>query len=254
MKQFYRLAMFMALTFIVIIHAGISLAHDQATRTPSLTVRGKALLLVPADQVRLRVGVVTNGDTADAALAKNTEKMRKVEQAIITTGLTKEEYQTGRFQIRPDWEPRPRNVGRDWKPRIVGYTVTNTLDIKTGKIELTGKLIGACTAAGANDVGSIIFDLADPRIYRAKAIAQAVAHAKADAEIMAKAAAVGLVKVLSLHLDDAVEQPRRVNRPQYARSAMAEADSAPDITPGEVTVRASVMMVFEISEGASGAK
>jgi uncharacterized protein YggE len=243
----------MAVVLFFGIGAETSAANDKQDRVPRLTVPGKALLSVPADQVQLNIGVVTTGATADASLQLNTETMRKVEAAVKTAGLTPDEYHTGQFQIRPDWAPRPRNAGEDWKPGIIAYTVTNSLKVKTRKIAVAGRLIGACAEAGANDIGSLIFDLADPRSFRSRAIELAVVNARADASALAKAASVRLVRILSISLDEAVEQPLRINRPEYARASVAMADAAPDISPGEVTVRASVLVVFEISPETPGA-
>jgi len=88
---------------------------------PQLTVRGEAVLHVPADQMQLSMGVVTSAVTVEAAMDSNTKKMHDVEKALIGAGLNKDEYRTGRFQVQPQWEPRPRQPVPDWQPRIVGY-------------------------------------------------------------------------------------------------------------------------------------
>ena len=66
---------------------------------PKLTVRGEAELHKPADQLRLRVGVVTEDAEATAALSRNSQRMQDVVSALEKTGLTNEEYETGRFSI-----------------------------------------------------------------------------------------------------------------------------------------------------------
>lgn len=215
---------------------------------PNLTVRGEALLKVPADQMHLNIAAVTHAETADRALDQNTALMENVIQALKKTGLTEDEYQTGQFQIDPEWSPRPRQTPEEWRPRIVGYSVTNRLAIKTKKLTLAGKLIGAATDAGANAIDSIVFDLADPRKYRGQAIQQATANALADARSLADAASVKLVRVLTLSLDNAVATPFRVGAESFARGAMTAEAAAPPISSGEVTVQAGVMLVYEIGE------
>ncbi|MBE0598519.1 MAG: SIMPL domain-containing protein, partial [Desulfuromonadales bacterium] len=124
------------------------------------------------------------------------------------------------------------------------YMVVNTLKIRSSRLELAGKLIAAATEAGANEVGSLHFDLADPRQHRAEAIRQATAQARADAGSLAGAAGVRLVRVLSLHLDQESAQPLPMAR--FKTAEMAMTDAAPVIAPGEVTVRATVQMVYEV--------
>ena len=215
---------------------------------PNLTVRGEALLRVQADQMHLNIAAVTHAETADRALDQNTVLMQNVIQALKKIGLTEDEYQTGQFQIEPVWSQRPRQAPEDWRPRITGYTVTNRLAIKTQKLPLAGKLIGAATDAGANAIDSILFDLSDQRKYRAQAIREATANALADARSLADAASVKLVRVLSLSLDNAVTTPFRVPPESFARGLMAAEAAAPPISSGEVTVQAGVMLVYEIGE------
>ncbi len=225
--------------------AGYGAAGDEDL--PRLTVRGEAILHVPADQLNLRIGVVTVAETAEEALGENTEKMERVVKALQRVGLTHEEYQTGQFQIQPQWSPRPRQAPAEWRPEIVGYSVTNSLNLRTGKLELAGKLIGAAAEAGANEIGAILFDLADPRQYRDAAIEAATANAIADARSLAAAASVRLLRVLSLTLDQAVATPVRMQADAYAERAVLAMDApTPPIASGEVTLRAYVLLVYQI--------
>ena len=217
--------------------------------TPRLSVRGESELEKPADQLRISLGVVTDGKDAQQTLKDNSEVMDGVVKAIRKAGLEDGEYQTGRFRVQPVYSRRPRGADETWKPQILGYQVTNTVDIKTKKLELAGALIQDASKAGANSVNSIAFDLADERKHRREAIEEATKHAVEDAHVLSMAAGVKLVRVLSINLDDArpiVSPPRS----QMAMGrAMADAGVMPPITPGEVTVRASVTIVYEIEEG-----
>lgn len=212
---------------------------------PRLTVRGDAELRKPADLLRLQVGVVTEDPEPAAALSRNSRQMQDVISALEKTGLTKEEYHTGRFSVRPDYERRPRNAGADWRPQIIGYTVTNSLSIRTKKLELAGKLIEAANEAGANSIGAVNFDLANPRTHRGEAIASATTNARSDAGILARAAGLRLVRIISITLDEAGWRPP-VPAMARAGAAMAEARVTPPVEPGEVTVRAGVTLVYEV--------
>jgi hypothetical protein len=212
---------------------------------PKLTVRGQAELNKPADQLRLQVGVLTESPQAESALQDNNRKMQSVVEAIKKVGLGAGEFETGSFSLQPVYSQRPRNAEVEWQPRIVGYRVSNTLMIRTKKLDMAGKLIQAANDAGANSIDSISFDLADPRTHRAEAIAAAAANARSDAAALAKAAEQKLVRILGISLDEAGYQPPT---PLLAagRMAMAETAMAPPIEPGEIVVRASVTIVYEI--------
>ena len=244
MKTLYTLVVLGAISIATF--CGIAMAADvHSIEEPSkLTVRGEAILKVKADQLRLNIGITTEDETAEAALDKNSAVMKDVIEALKKAGLSEDAYSTGRFQIQPRWSPRPRHAVQNWRPQIVGYTVTNRLNVKTTETKLAGRLISAATRAGANVIDSIFFDLADPGQYRGSAIRKATANAISDARVLADAASVRLVKIFALNLDNTATTPVRM-RAEMKMAPMAF-DSEPPISAGQVTVRASVTVVYQI--------
>jgi uncharacterized protein len=210
--------------------------------TPHLQVRGEAELQVPADQLRLTLGVVTQAKTADTALAQNSARMRALEQSLRQIGLDQKEYRTGHFSIQPQWAPQPRQPPPDWQAEITGFTVSNSLTVTTARLKIAGPLIEAAVKAGANTVGDLIFNLADPQTARDEAVRQATTIARAEARTLAAAAGIALAEVLAITLDQAAVQPLHL---QTARFEMA-AGGEPPLAPGEVTVRAGVAMRYRI--------
>lgn len=220
----------------------------QEVTIPRLTVNGQAELEKPADQLRIRLGVVTENAEAETAMAENSERMQQVIEALADVGLTPDEYQTGRFQIQPIHSRPPRSPEPDWRPRIVAYRVTNSLNIKTQQLDKAGELLQAATEAGVNNIESVNFDLANPRVHRAEAITVAATNARFDAEALAQAMGVRLVRVLSVNLDHAFVQPMPYERLGMERAVAADVMVAsPPIHPGDVTVRANVTVVYEIA-------
>jgi len=214
---------------------------------PRLTVRGEALLYKPADQLRVRVGVVTQAAEARDAVKENSRQMADVVAAIKKTGVDQSEYQTGRFSIRPLYNRRPRQADAAWVRQIIGYEVNNTLAIRTKKLSLAGKLIEAANAAGANSVDDIRFDLADRRTHRVEAITAATANARSDAAVLARAAEVRLVRIISIQLGEGGYRPPMPTMTMARAEGMAAAAApAPPIQPGDVTVQASVTIIYEI--------
>jgi len=240
---------YLFVTVFILLMGGVGAGaggDDCFDEVPQLAVRGEALLSVPADQMQFDMGVVTSADTAEEALRLNTQKIERVEKSLLNSGLVKEEYRTGRFQIQPKWTPRPRQVPEGWRPKIAGYSVTNSLQVKTRKLKLAGKLIEAGTEAGANQINSIVFNLADPRKFRSRAIEKATANAKADAVSLAKAAGVNLAGILLLKLEHTAEVPQRLKLSKMMESTASRGDTSPPISPGDVTVRAGIMLVYRI--------
>lgn len=210
-----------------------------------LTVRGEIELKKAADQIRLRVGVVTEATEAGEALEQNSTKMRDVVAALKRTGLTDDEYETGRFQIRPKYTRRPRQPDADWSPKIIGYEVTNSVSIETKKLDIAGDVISAGNRAGANTVEVTGFALSNPREFRPELIAGATRNGLADARALAEAANLRLVRIISISLDG---MSTRAESMMMASRGRAMADSStPPIEAGDVSLRANVNIVYEIA-------
>ena len=214
----------------------------------TISVRGDAILSVPADRLNLAIGVTATARQVEQAMEEANQNLKDIIKALEKVGLSKKEYQTRRFDVQPQWSSRPKSSVPEWRPEIVGFTVSTSLSIRTLKLEMAGDLIAAAVNARANEIGSLSFDLADSRKYRDQAIREAVANARADAETLAQASGVKILHILSLDLDNAQPAPVRVN---YERGMVLKAmgvAGAPDIVAGDVSVRASVTMVCVIGE------
>jgi len=240
----------MLIAFLIGLPAFITgFAHAEDEKQPAtLRVVGVAELKVPADQLKLDLGIEASAESPDEANAEAVKAMQNLIKAVEGLGLNERtEYVIERYTIDPQWSPRPRNPAPDWRPTIVGYRVSSTMRITTGHLDLGGDLIATAIDAGANDIGQLVFGLADPRTERIAAIEQATKNALADARTLAEAGGVTLKKIRSLVLDSASAAPRYEREKMYAGARMAmDAAPAPPIVSGDVTVRASVSLVWEI--------
>lgn len=237
-----KLACFFCM-LLVLGFSSITLA-DASTNTAILSVRGEAVLMVEPDQVSITIGVISDNKNAKLALAENSQTMRDTIAALESLGFIKDDYQTQNFSIRPQWSSRPSNSSNA-KREIIGYSVNNSLQLKTGRIDDIGDVIAATTDVGANQIQSIQFGLKNPRQYREQAIVAASNNAKADAQSLAKANGVRIINVQSINLNNASASISQVPKAMVMESRMM-ADSAPPIQAGDISVRASVNIVYEI--------
>ena len=221
----------------------VFLNGEMLSKVSTLSVRGNAEMFKPADLLSMTVGVVTQGDNAESSLKENSLTMQDIMDNLESLGLSENEVSTGQFSIRPIYSERPHSPPPNWQPQIIGYEVTNSLNIKTDKIKLAGAIIDSATNAGANTIDHMHFGLKDPRMYREEAIAAASTYAIADAVALSKAAKVNLRRVHSVSLDDA-RMISAVARVPYLAKGI-EMETIP-IEPGDVQVSASVTIVYEI--------
>ncbi len=225
------------IAYFLFLLSGIAFADEQL---PILSINGSAILKKPADQFNLTVAVITEADSAVAALQNNSQKMRSVISALQAKELTSKEYTTGQFNITPTYTPYPKNPAPDWKQKINGYRVTNTLYIQTDKLDLAGELIDTVSEAGANSIDQISFGLKDERLYRQEVIKMATQNAIQDAEDLAMAANIRLERIQEISLDNA-----RIPEPRHKMFA-ASLDRSTPIEPSDVSVSANVSIVYQV--------
>lgn len=214
-----------------------------ASPLPQLAVQAEARLDAVPDQVRLRLGVVTEAPEAADAVRENNQKMSNLMRGLDDLGLSREDLATGQFQIAPQWSQPPRPTPANWQREIIGYRVNNDLWVATHRIDLAGELLGMAYKSGVNQVGNLQFSVADPERYHQQALAAATGKALEQARVLAAAAGVDLGRILSISVDPVFSH----GAPQMlmAEARMATADTVP-ITPGTVEVRAGVSIVFEL--------
>ena len=210
---------------------------------PKLVVSGSAVLHKPADQFGLNISVISQAETADQALSDNNDRMHQVIDNLQVAGLEKGEYHTGQFSIQPVYSTAPRNIPPDWRATIIGYEVTNSINVQTQKLELAPVIIDAAGQAGANQISNINFNIKDTGLYRSEAITQATANAYKDAEAIAKAANIQIVRVLDIKLD----QPQIYARAGQNMHYLAKADSMAFIEAPDVDISSNVSITFEIA-------
>ena len=236
-------------TVLVLLLVSIHVMADpQLPAVAKLTVRGEAHLMVPPDQVSVVLGVTTESAKAKKAMADNSKKMAAVVRSLSALGLTKKEYKTQNFRVQPVWSSRPKGAASHWKSSIIAYRVNNSLRVTTQQLTLIGDMIAGAATVGANQVNSVNFSLANERQYRQRAITQAMQNAKQDAETLAAASGDTIKRTLTLNLNNSSASNVRVES-TMAKSRMlsAQADIAPPpISGGDITVKASVSVVYEL--------
>jgi hypothetical protein len=205
----------------------------------TLTVSGMGESEGVPDQAHLSAGVTTTAVTAAAALSENASRMNGVFAALKKLGVPERKIQTSNFSVQPQYPPY--NANATGVQRIVGYSVSNQVDVTLDDVKKLGPALDALVASGANQINSVSFGIADPKPLLATARADAVADAKSRAETYANAAGVSLGSIVSISDANVSISPPV----PMARMTMAKQDSTP-VAEGEQTVSASVTIVWEI--------
>lgn len=142
--------------------------------------------------------------------------------------------QTSNLSVNPNW------TGYDsGSPTISGYVAANLLTVTIRDLAGLGQVLDAAVQDGANTLNGLSFGFTDPRPLMDEARKEAVADARARAELLATAAGVTLGRVVSISEGTPMQGPI----PMYK----AELAAAPvPIAGGEVDVEATVTIFYEI--------
>ena len=205
---------------------------DPATHTITVSASGK-VTVVP-DVARVTLGVTITKPTVKAARENAAVSMTKIIAAVKALGVADADIQTVGLSLYPQY-------ANGSPSRIVGYQISEQLQITIRDLDKTGDVVDAATAKGATDVNGISFELADPAKALNDARANAVTAAQASAQAMATAGHVTLGSVVSI-------SDTNPTTPIYygAMRAAALDSAATPIKVGTQDMSVQLTVVFEI--------
>ncbi len=191
------------------------------------------------DIARITAGVVTVATTATAALAQNATRMSSVRAALKRAGIADRDIQTSSINLQPDY----RHDAQGGNPQIVGYRASNEVSVRFRDIADTGRILDTLVAQGANQINGPMLSIDKPEAALDEARTQALANARARAQLYAEALGKRVVRILAISEAGANYAPPVVMMRQSARGEMADSTS---VDPGEQSVAISLSVSFEL--------
>lgn len=236
MRRQTMLAMAAGAVALTLATARVAGAQPQAVppAPPTIFVTGRGEVQVAPDRARVQVGMETQARTSQAAAQENNKKQAAILAAIRKLGVPESAIQTLNYSVNPvqRYDDKLRRVVID------GYQVSNIVQVETDKLDLAGQIIDAGLNNGANRVAGLDFIVKDRAKAQDQALTEAVASARRQAEVAAKAAGGTVVELMELTIN---EYERPDPRPMVAMAMKIESDAAPaPISAGMNTVSVSV--------------
>lgn len=211
--------------------------------TPTLTVSGNAEVRTAPDVATVRLGVTRQAPTAQAAQQGVNEVAQGILRAIIALGIGKEQVQTSELNLFPIYAQQKPGVAEE--PRVVAYRASNVVAVRLLDLQKVGPVIDAGLKAGANQLEGVQFGLVNELPSRERALREAVKEAREKARAMSEALDVSLAGVLEVQ-----EGGVTIQHPAYpsARMMAAEMAAATPVSPGQLSVHASVTIRYRIKQ------
>lgn len=209
---------------------------------PVIVVTGNAQVEADPDAATVRLGVVRQESTAQAAQEQANRIVQAVLGEVVKLGIPSQRIQTSRLTLTPVYAP-PRPESKE-APKISAYSAANTVSIEVDNLAQIGPVIDAGLRAGSNQLEGVHFRLKNDLPVRERALKQAVTEARQKAETIADALGVRLGAVLEASESGLSIVPK--GQGGFVSLARAEAASTP-VSPGQLEVSANVTVRFLIS-------
>lgn len=210
-----------------------------AADSSGIVVVGAGEASAPPDTAFITVGVQVTQPSVEAARSEAARSAAAVIAAVKKAGVEDRDVRTTQFSISPNYV-YPRDGG---EPKITGYTVSNTLELKVRKLDALSAVIDDAAEAGGDAVrvNSVRFDIDDPtKLYEA-ARALAMKDARAKAEQLAALGNVKLGKPISI----AETQAERPIQDTVRSAALAKEATPIEAGTTAITVTVSVRWAIE---------
>ena len=212
-----------------------------ATTPPdhNISVTGNGIVYLTPDIAYIYVGVHTDDPDIAQAVDRNNTQAQAVVDALKNMGVAAADIQTSSFSVWSSQQYDPMTN----LPSGYTYMVDNTVYITVRDLTKLGRLLDTVVGAGANNINSIQFDVADKTAALAEARQKAMDNAASLAQELAGIAGVQLAEVQNISYTDYVPT-------YYYGMGGGGGGAAPNATvpiqPGQIQISVSVSVTYGI--------
>lgn len=211
---------------------------EDAVSANTLTVSATGSVSVMPDVSYVTAGVMTQDEEMTTAQQNNKDIMNALFDALKTAGLTDDDLRTTNYSAYPIYDYS------DGKDVVIGYQVTNTVEMTIKDIDSVGDFLDIAAESGANTSFSISFGLLEEDEYYNEALKEAMGKTQSKADAIAEASGYEIMGIQRI-----TEGSTGYDYPmvEYAADDAANTSGrATPITTSELDVNASVTVVYKI--------
>jgi len=211
----------------------------------NLNINGNGSTDISPDIAYVNVGVHSEANTVQASVTRNNSDAQKVMKALSDLGVKSEDLRTSNFSIY-SVQKYDEVTGE-----LLGtyYAVDNNIIVTVRDLSKLGTLLDSAVKAGANSINNVQFDLADHSAALKEARDEALSNAINQAKEMADAAGIKLGDIQTIYYYDYVPSPAQPVYMDYGKGGggdMSAARAEVPINPGQVTITATVTIVYAL--------
>jgi uncharacterized protein len=222
----------------------ISVNQVTTEKYGTFDVHGETELVAIPDQATVNLGFSITETTVEAAQNQANQVTNNIIASVKSLDIEKEDIKTINYNVYPEYDYSEQ------AQRIIGYRVSNTVQVRIKDTAQVNQVIDAGTQEGANEVGGVQFTLSPEKEKELTREAReaAITQAKENASELASLSGMRLGKIVNI-------SESRLDGGSYPMPMMARQESAEDlgfelseptqIEAGSTTFTYSVYLSYE---------
>lgn len=208
----------------------------------TLNVSGNGTVYLTPDIATIYIGVHTDDVDLANAVSKNNTQTQALVDALKKAGVAGKDIQTSNFSVYTNANGGIDKMTGQVIPNGTNYSVDNTVYVTIRDLTKLGSLLNTAVGAGANNINSITFDVADKTAAMVQARQKAMTNASNLGAELAKTAGLNLGEIQNITYSD--------NSPMPYYGMAGGGASAPNVSvpiqPGQIQISVTVSVTYVI--------
>lgn len=240
---------FAALAFGIVEWKSLRYPNGQ---TASITVYGEGEATAVPDIATVTITIRENAKTVPEAQKLVEAKVNEAMTSLIILGVGQKDQRTLSYYVNPKYENYAATQAAYpvYNQRIVGYEVTQSLEIKVRKVDSAGDVIGALGGINITEISGPAYTVDDMDKVQAEAKEKAIAEAKEKAKATARALGANLGAVLQFNEDNSGYYPMyardMMSTQAYGKGAAEMAPVPATLPTGENVIKSRVTITYTL--------
>lgn len=208
----------------------------------TITVSESAETYIKPDLILVDVSVITEKKTVSEAMSENSAKMNRAIDFVKNQGIDEKDIKTTIFNIYPRYEYIKTSEIYPYNEKrvLVGYEITQTLQVKIRDMAKIGQIIEGTTEAGANEISNLQFTVEKEKEIKKQLREEAIKKARTKAKELSSQLGVKFERIVNFSESEIVPWFSYTGKAAFAEAA------APQIETGENKIEVTVSITYEI--------
>jgi hypothetical protein len=223
---------------VLILALVLSACGTAPAQPRTLNVSGNGTIYLTPDIANIYIGVHTEDPVIATAVSNNNTQTQALVDALKNAGVAVKDIQTSNFSVYTS-QSYDKLTGQSTGSN---YAVDNTVYITLRDLSKLGSLLNTAVAAGANNINSITFDVADKTAAMAQARQKAMVNASSLATELAQTAGVKLGEIQNVSYSDNSPMPYY----GMGGGGAAAPNASVPIQPGQTQISVTVSVTYTL--------